>query len=556
MARHGPSTGRVPGWRRASGRTFPRATAAGRTIVRAHLPLASSLPPPSPRIMVSAAGDATRVAAISSVPVVTKISTGSTGGPPSIGELNSAGGMPDIRAVTTPTRQKPGRPRRPRSRYGYDHHWWGEPRRVAVGRPTRTGGPPAGRCPAWLSSCRPDRLRGGGDLARRAVGRRAPGRGRRLGPPGLAPRPDRPLAPAARPGLGPARLAGVDRRDWRFHPASSAGMLFESLMLGVALVGLSKLVDLGFARLEGLEPPGGAGRRHPIAPVIGFLGAGLYEEALFRLALIPLLFRRCGCSMVPAARGLHAGDHGVVAALLAGPPRGGAGRGVHLVRVHLPMAGGGLLRLGVRGPGLRRCGRHAYGLRFARRMVRLAVLIRPIAGAGRPCGSSNCPTSTSGDTPTTRSTCSTSGRSGSPACSRVGPRFRLERLASVVERVRGLEADHVLITGDLTTTALPAEFDDARAALAALLTDPSRVTVIPGNHDRYTGGSVRTASSRRTSAPSPRPRLPLAPPPRRRTAILGLDPTRSHLSAKGLLPPPQLARPATSSPTRRTPPAA
>ena len=34
-------------------------------------------------------------------------------------------------------------------------------------------------------------------------------------------------------------------------------------------------------------------------------------------------------------------------------------------------------------------------------------------------------------------------------------RFRLERLADVVARVQGLNADHILITGDLTTTALP-----------------------------------------------------------------------------------------------------
>ena len=57
--------------------------------------------------------------------------------------------------------------------------------------------------------------------------------------------------------------------------------------------------------------------------------------------------------------------------------------------------------------------------------------------------------------------------------------FRLERLIGVIERVKGLEPDHVLITGDLTTTALPGEFADARAALAPLLTDPSRVTVVP-----------------------------------------------------------------------------
>ena len=64
--------------------------------------------------------------------------------------------------------------------------------------------------------------------------------------------------------------------------------------------------------------------------------------------------------------------------------------------------------------------------------------------------------------------------------------FRLERVAELVDRVNSLRADHILITGDLTTTALPSEFRAARAALADWLDDPAGVTIIPGNHDRYT----------------------------------------------------------------------
>ena len=52
-------------------------------------------------------------------------------------------------------------------------------------------------------------------------------------------------------------------------------------------------------------------------------------------------------------------------------------------------------------------------------------------------------------------------------------RFHLERLGAVVDRVLSLEPDHVVITGDLTTTALPSEFREARRLLAPLLTDPS-----------------------------------------------------------------------------------
>jgi 3',5'-cyclic AMP phosphodiesterase CpdA len=122
-------------------------------------------------------------------------------------------------------------------------------------------------------------------------------------------------------------------------------------------------------------------------------------------------------------------------------------------------------------------------------------------------------------------------------------KFRLERLEAVVERVRSLEADHVLITGDLTTTALKAEFDDAREALAPLLFDPSRATVIPGNHDRYTTNSVRY----RTFETAFGAYAPLETYPWLReldpfTAILGLDATRSHISARGKLPSDQFAR--------------
>ena len=121
-------------------------------------------------------------------------------------------------------------------------------------------------------------------------------------------------------------------------------------------------------------------------------------------------------------------------------------------------------------------------------------------------------------------------------------KFRLERLDAVVDRVRGLNADHILITGDLTTTALPAEFRDARKALGSLLNDPERVSIIPGNHDRYTAGSVRSKSFEHHFGQfAPSNTFPWLRFIDEETAILGLDPTRSHLSARGLLPADQLA---------------
>lgn len=122
-------------------------------------------------------------------------------------------------------------------------------------------------------------------------------------------------------------------------------------------------------------------------------------------------------------------------------------------------------------------------------------------------------------------------------------KFRLERLHDVVQRVRSLSPDHVLITGDLTTTAYPTEFQAARTALAELLVDSDRVTVIPGNHDRYTSAAVRTRAFEQWFGAF----APAGPYPWLRwldgdTAMLGLDPTRAHLSATGRMPDDQLER--------------
>jgi 3',5'-cyclic AMP phosphodiesterase CpdA len=119
-------------------------------------------------------------------------------------------------------------------------------------------------------------------------------------------------------------------------------------------------------------------------------------------------------------------------------------------------------------------------------------------------------------------------------------RFRLERLGHVVARIVDLKADHILITGDLTTTALPDEFRAARELLAELLQDSNRVTVVPGNHDRYTSSAVRYRHFEEWfgafAPPSPYPWLRALDD---HTSILGLDATRSHISARGNLPTPQ-----------------
>jgi 3',5'-cyclic AMP phosphodiesterase CpdA len=63
------------------------------------------------------------------------------------------------------------------------------------------------------------------------------------------------------------------------------------------------------------------------------------------------------------------------------------------------------------------------------------------------------------------------------------PRERARRLVRQVDRMAW---DHLVISGDVTQLGLPEEFALARAELAPWLArGAGRVTVIPGNHDRY-----------------------------------------------------------------------
>src|SRR5262249_51584875 len=87
---------------------------------------------------------------------------------------------------------------------------------------------------------------------------------------------DRGLAPLVLV-VGLLGWQAVERRHWRVRPGCLVGMALESVLLAVALVGLSRLVDLGFNHLDAaglLQSPSG---RSPApssgAMVVGFVGA-------------------------------------------------------------------------------------------------------------------------------------------------------------------------------------------------------------------------------------------------------------------------------------------
>ena len=117
-------------------------------------------------------------------------------------------------------------------------------------------------------------------------------------------------------------------------------------------------------------------------------------------------------------------------------------------------------------------------------------------------------------------------------------RFPRGRLGAVLDRVASLRPDHLLITGDVTTTALPSEFTAIRSALAPLIdTLAGQVTIVPGNHDRYTRASVRGRLFEKAFTELlPQPEFPWIKPIDASTVVLGLDPCRAHVSATGYLP--------------------
>lgn len=72
-----------------------------------------------------------------------------------------------------------------------------------------------------------------------------------------------------------------------------------------------------------------------------------------------------------------------------------------------------------------------------------------------------------------------------------GSIHRADYVRAVAREIAARAVDHVVVTGDLTNLALETEFELTRELLEKDLgLDPSRITVVPGNHDLYTRGSM------------------------------------------------------------------
>lgn len=67
-----------------------------------------------------------------------------------------------------------------------------------------------------------------------------------------------------------------------------------------------------------------------------------------------------------------------------------------------------------------------------------------------------------------------------------------EPVLATRERLRELDVDHLVVTGDVSNLALEREFDRVKEFLASLHLGADRVSIVPGNHDAYTRGAVRS----------------------------------------------------------------
>ena len=331
-------------------------------------------------------------------------------------------------------------------------------------------------------------------------------------------------------------------RDWRFSPSILVGMILESCILAIALVGHQPADRPGLLvprPARPARPLGGVtspARHEPGSPDRLSRCRGLRGDALPPRPG-PVLFGLLRLLQTPQVLASALAVTASALALLAGPPRGHARRGLHLVRLRLPLDGRRVLRLGLRASA-------ALASRSARTR-RTISWSAGWAGISEPAGLSRLSHSISTANAIHEVKMSPDARpfrlihvsdihfwqyafnplqlfskrllGMASLLVRRARRFRLERVHEVVDRVARLEPDHILITGDLTTTALPAEFRAARGRPSSRwLDDPGKVDDHPGQSRSVHVGAHRDRRFEQFFGEfAPAFRLSLAPLPRR-----------------------------------------
>ena len=112
-------------------------------------------------------------------------------------------------------------------------------------------------------------------------------------------------------------------------------------------------------------------------------------------------------------------------------------------------------------------------------------------------------------------------------------RHLAEVLAALVQDLRAAQADHVVVTGDLTHLGLPHEFEQARRWLDALGPAPA-LSVVPGNHDAYARSEWRADDRPLGAVLRLRPGFRLGSRRRRRRARGGGVSQRPRARPRGL----------------------
>ncbi len=93
------------------------------------------------------------------------------------------------------------------------------------------------------------------------------------------------------------------KQPWKVSAETLLGMFAESLLFAFALIVAGQLQNLAFEKLGNPEVPLAIGSP-TAAQAVTFVGAGIYEEVLFRLCLLPAcfgMFRLCQLNKTWAA---------------------------------------------------------------------------------------------------------------------------------------------------------------------------------------------------------------------------------------------------------------